>query len=355
MNASFGIRNLVAVAVCAVAVVLSFFVAESLAADEVPVVINEVLASNSRFMADPQGQYDDWIELHNRGDAPVDLGGMYLTDDPAVPTKWQFPTDNPALTTIGPQQYLLVWADDDTAAAGLHAAFKLSAEGETIALFDRDGTTLIDSVTFGIQMTDISYGRLPDAIRHVDAVDLPDARLAELQRLSGLRRRPQFSPEHGFYDTEILVTITCPTAGSGHLLHDGWDRAVFRPRPCGPPRRAAVYGGPVPCRQDHLPAGGRDQSQLERLARRDEHVSLREGRGHAVAAGATARAGLALRQRERPGHRLWHGPGRGQRSAIQGPDGRRLAGDPVRIAGDRPGEPVRRPEGHLRECPQPGD
>ena len=54
-------------------------------------VINEVLASNGHTLTDPQGQYDDWIELYNQGDAPVNLAGMYLTDDPAEPTKWQFP------------------------------------------------------------------------------------------------------------------------------------------------------------------------------------------------------------------------------------------------------------------------
>src|SRR4030042_5136474 len=41
----------------------------------VPVIINEVLASNDRHLADPQGQFDDWVELHNRGDAPGNWGG----------------------------------------------------------------------------------------------------------------------------------------------------------------------------------------------------------------------------------------------------------------------------------------
>ena len=126
--------------------------------------------------------------MYNRGDAPVNLGGMYLTDDPAEPTKWQFPKNSAALTTIPAHGYLLVWADNEVGDAGLHAAFKLSAGGDSVALFDQDGMTLIDSVSFDAQRTDISYGRLPDAVDTWSASDLSDARRAEPSRLSGLCR-----------------------------------------------------------------------------------------------------------------------------------------------------------------------
>ena len=46
-----------------------------------PLAINEFMASNRSSMQDPQGQYDDWIEIHNYGPDAIDLGGMYLTDD----------------------------------------------------------------------------------------------------------------------------------------------------------------------------------------------------------------------------------------------------------------------------------
>ena len=42
--------------------------AAGLAAADVPVVINELMASNLSSVADPQNQFDDWIELHNPGD-----------------------------------------------------------------------------------------------------------------------------------------------------------------------------------------------------------------------------------------------------------------------------------------------
>ena len=159
MNALLRNGGLFMVAVCFAAARANAGLTEN----TVPVVINEVLASNSKYLTDPQGQYDDWIELHNRGREAINLAGLYLTDDPAMPAKWQFPTNNPTLTTIAPQGYLIVWADGDTVAAGLHAGFRLNSEGETVALYDRDGTTLLDSVTFGMQQVDVSYGRIPDA------------------------------------------------------------------------------------------------------------------------------------------------------------------------------------------------
>ena len=124
------------------------------------ILINEFMAGNDSVLADPQGDYDDWIELYNSSSETVDLGGMYLTDDLEDKTAWQFP----AGTQIAGNSYLLVWADKDPEdnPNGLHATFKLSKSGEDIALFASDGETLIDSISFGAQSDDISYGRYPD-------------------------------------------------------------------------------------------------------------------------------------------------------------------------------------------------
>ena len=41
------------------------------------VVINELMADNDNTVPDPQGDYDDWLELYNRTDSPIVLTGMY--------------------------------------------------------------------------------------------------------------------------------------------------------------------------------------------------------------------------------------------------------------------------------------
>ena len=135
----------------------SYRVALSMATNT-PVVINEVMASNSSTIADPQGEFDDWIELRNLTDQPVDLAGYYLTDEPGNMRKWQFPAD----TVLPADGYLIIWADEDTTAIpGLHASFKLSGLGEQIYLTDTDAraNAVLDSIGFGDQTTDTSYGR----------------------------------------------------------------------------------------------------------------------------------------------------------------------------------------------------
>lgn len=129
-----------------------------LTAPSTRVVINEFMADNAATVADPQGDFDDWIELRNLTDTTVDLAGCYLSDNPNNPRKWPFPPG----TVIPPDGHLLVWADEDGGdTPGLHANFKLAKSGEQILLVDSDanGNQVLDRIVFGPQQTDISYGR----------------------------------------------------------------------------------------------------------------------------------------------------------------------------------------------------
>ncbi|HIE30495.1 TPA: lamin tail domain-containing protein [Candidatus Poribacteria bacterium] len=126
-----------------------------------PVVINELMASNTRSIRDPQGDYDDWIELHNLSNKEINLSGMYLSDNKNNPRKWAFPEN----TFIPAGGYLIVWADGNgSARPGLHANFRLSINGEMVILVDKDerGNKILDSVEFGKQEADVAYGRFPD-------------------------------------------------------------------------------------------------------------------------------------------------------------------------------------------------
>jgi hypothetical protein len=124
-----------------------------------PVLINELMADNTSTLADPQGQFDDWIELHNVSAQDVDLAGMHLSDNPDNPRKWSFPGG----TRLPAGGYMLVWMDEDGRdAPGLHASFKLGSGGETLFLVDTDANSnaLLDSVTFGEQQPNLTYGRV---------------------------------------------------------------------------------------------------------------------------------------------------------------------------------------------------
>lgn len=177
-----------------------------------PIVINELMASNSAFDKDPQGDYDDWIELYNAGDEPFDVGGMHLTDDLGEAMKWQIPDVNSLLTTIPAHGFLRIWADEDiTATPGLHADFELDSSGDKIGLFDANGTVLIDSVLYPVQSSDISYGRYPDGEQDWRFMALASPNAPNLEAYLGRVEDVEFSHERGFYDESFYLTIATET------------------------------------------------------------------------------------------------------------------------------------------------
>ena len=132
-----------------------------LTANNSPIVINEIMAFNSRRLRDPQGKYDDWIELYNRCDKEISLSRMYLSDNKENPFKWAFPKN--AKMPAG--SYLIVWADEDqTDHPGLHTNFKLSKNGETVMLVDTSAgvNQILSLVEFGNQIENSSIGRYPN-------------------------------------------------------------------------------------------------------------------------------------------------------------------------------------------------
>jgi hypothetical protein len=116
------------------------------------------MARNDETIADEDGDFPDWLEIHNPDGAPYDLSGCFLTDDPDRPAKWQFP----ATTQIAADGYLIVFASDknrSVAGSELHTGFKLSSSaGSYIALVAADGRTILSHYTYPEQEEDISFG-----------------------------------------------------------------------------------------------------------------------------------------------------------------------------------------------------
>jgi hypothetical protein len=127
--------------------------------EETPeIVINEILPKNSQNGSDQDGDYDDWIELYNPANVDQDISGYYLSDSKKNPTKWKIP----AGITIKANNYLIIWADEDsTHVSGLHTNYKLSADGENIVLLS-PSQEVINMVEYPATVLEQSYARKPN-------------------------------------------------------------------------------------------------------------------------------------------------------------------------------------------------
>ena len=191
------------------------------------VLITEVMAANTRTVADDRGRYADWIELHNPTDTPVSLAGYTLTDDPDAPAKWSLPA-----TTLAPGAFLLVWASgaDQVTPEGWHTSFRLNRGGEYVGLFAPDGQ-VVDEVTFGEQEVDVSLGRLRTVFDQWVSFPIPTPGAANTtqHRLRAPADAPpvEVTPGSGRFAGPATVQLYTPVPGS--LLYytlDGADPTV---------------------------------------------------------------------------------------------------------------------------------
>lgn len=196
---------------------LIFLLTGSLTSSYSQVVINEILASNSSINTDPDyGSNADWVELYNTGNTTINLKGYYITDDYTKPDKWKITND----TYISSFGYILIWTDDK--ATGLHTNFKLSASGEQIAIFNPD-LSLADSVSYGAQNVDISYGRCPDGSKTWGYFQKPTPGKTNGEVLSNAKvdNSPEFLLQGGFYSSPVSVRLFTDLGGVIRYTLDG--------------------------------------------------------------------------------------------------------------------------------------
>lgn len=125
--------------------------------------INEWLAAGDIRFA------DDFIEFYNEDTLPVDMGGMFITDQAAdEPDKFQVREHH----FIAGQGFLKFEADDNEGQGPTHVNFSLGRDHDHIGAFNFSGE-LIDQVLYINQDTDVSQGLLPDGSDNIVFFDLP--------------------------------------------------------------------------------------------------------------------------------------------------------------------------------------
>ncbi len=182
---------------------LSFSV--SLYAQSVTLRINEFMALNQTTLMDEDNEYSDWIEIYNPTGAAINLYGWSLTDDITMLQQWTFPA-----VTLDPGEYLVVFAsgkDKKTDGSKLHTDFKLSGDGEYLALINTQGIAVSEfKPAFPAQQTDVSYGFYEN--NYVGLLD-PTPGAVNTQSSAAILPPPVFDMKHGFYEAPFNLTLSC--------------------------------------------------------------------------------------------------------------------------------------------------
>lgn len=120
------------------------------------VYVSEIMASNKRTYADENGEFCDWIEIHNPTSAAIDLKGYMLSDDPYDIELFKFPS-----VTIGAGEYMVVFADKskkvDAENGIIHVPFSISSKTEAVSIYTPTGK-LINTIRTNRLADDTSIG-----------------------------------------------------------------------------------------------------------------------------------------------------------------------------------------------------
>ena len=192
-----------------------------ISAQKKSIIINEVLASNSKGYSDGFGEHDDWIELYNLTDSSIQLSGMFLTDDPEEPTKHEI-GNSEKWTSVESKEFILLWVDNDPEQGQRHISFSLNKKGGYIGLYGRD-TVLIDEVYYSVQKRDNSLGKIKVNSDQLAIFSKPSP---NEHNEGGLRLNTQninvdINMPSGFYTGSQVLTLSCGIEGDIHYTLDG--------------------------------------------------------------------------------------------------------------------------------------
>jgi hypothetical protein len=171
--------------------------------------INEICPNNYISYEDSYDEKGDWVEFYNAGSSSVNMAGMYLTDDFSDLTKFRIPSGSSSATTISSHNHRIFWFDEETYKGPIHASFKLSGNGERLALVASDGITIIDSVSFPALTYDVTYGRTSDGSSSWSFFPIPTPDDDNTGGgFAGITQKATFGMDAGFYSGPVQVSLS---------------------------------------------------------------------------------------------------------------------------------------------------
>ncbi len=171
------------------------------------VVFSEVVTSNSGLLVDEDGDAEDWFEVHNRSDNPINLQNWFVGRRDQRRSGWKFPE-----TTLIPGERLVVFASGKNRSqpdSEWHTDFVLPRGGVTLWLRPPDSGQFSDVINVPAVPRGSSYGRGEKADEVSCFFLRPHpGRSNGFCHLTSDLGAPQFSLMSGFFNDAITVTIS---------------------------------------------------------------------------------------------------------------------------------------------------
>lgn len=183
--------------------------------------ITEISAAGQTSIADEDGDFPDWVEIHNPDVTPLNLAGWSLSDSTSDVGRWRFP----AGTIVAPGGYLVVFCSEKNRA--LHTDFRLNAGGESVLLAN-SANVVVGQLTFPQQVPNLSFDG-------ADFLANPTPGAPNDTSVVAIVRAPAFSQAHGFQTKPFSLQINSATPGAAvHFTLDGTEPTEESPRYTAP-------------------------------------------------------------------------------------------------------------------------
>lgn len=198
--------------------------------------ISELSTNNKQLLSNENGAYESWVEIVNYGDKPIDINGLYISDDFNKPSKWQIDNrGNAELTTIDPQSYLLLWADGNSNNSPLHLGFILNEDSREL-IISNDSLSVIDKVSFDAIPEDKSFG-LQAKMGVYNYFDTPTPEFANnMETIFEVLPVPVPSVIGGYYNTPQQISLSSSVNSAAiYYTLDGSE----------PNQNSSIYNSPI--------------------------------------------------------------------------------------------------------------
>lgn len=178
-------------------------------------LINEVMSSNTRYLAQNGNQYYDWIELYNNSSEDILLSDYTITTNSDDRNMYKLPN-----VVLKANSYYVFMASGDTSLSNdryIHSNFKLSS-GEGLFLYKSD--QLIDSMFIYDIPKDNSYGRGDKFGHYFYSTATPGYHNGN----NGIREiayNPVFSNSGGIYNDVSSIEVKLTSSGDIYYTLDG--------------------------------------------------------------------------------------------------------------------------------------